>query len=1219
LEVPAKTTGSLQCPACGAWSSEFDVVCSACRADLDVASSRPAPPAFLDLAPEARVLGPYRLVRPLGRGGFAPVWLAEEIYGGRKLRDVALKLFFLPEGTTADPAGASAWRQDVVAEAGALCRVEHPNVVRFHALARDDAHGVVGLAMEYLGGPSLATLAETAELSARAILDAAIDVAWALSAVHDAGLVHRDVKPANVVLGASGYKLIDFGIVGHAGRTPPASLRDAVERPREAAGPVPSTQVGLVAGTAGYMAPECVSSGAPASSASDLYALGVTLFELATGGLPPGPPALAAAAAIAQAARFKAILPDDDPAARPLAERLARLLAADPSARPRHADWVARELERIRALLRPAAGTSAPPASPPVVPSAAAPLPTAPARPGAAGYTDRDLVEHPPLVGREDALLALARASDEALRGAARVALITGPLGIGRTRLLDAAAAAPGFASGVVLRAGCSPERRGPLRPLLRALEARRAAAEHEAERAARGGPPDGATAVLREAIERAVSAALRPADHGEGNALEGVEDALLCMAERAPVLLAVDDLQWGDAHTLELLRLLVERADSGAPARLLVVATARDEPQASSRLRALLGQIRAKVRPAARHVALGPIAGADAAALAQAVLPVTPEIAEAAVRGAGGTPFFLVHALSAWRQNGAITRSGGVWRAADHRVQDEPVPGVGDLLEARLASCLEDGSPAAAAAPRVLACVALHGGGLGIEVILRTGLDADAAEEALEAMVGAGILIAGDEGREYGFAQEMVRQAALNLVRRRPWLYRLHKALLDAIAAGEGAGADAVFLATGYEKLGLRDEARTWLARAASDAALAGLFAEAAELSDRLAALTAEPERRAEVELSAVRALLKGRLFDEAGRRLRDLEARAEVLGGSGGALPDVRRRIYRLELACRVEQAGVTDPSLLADADALGDPAIACEARMALAGTAQDEEAMRMAGEAVALAERCGPALEFAARVLRVELGHASNRCDLTLVESDLRRALAIAAATRSTWQQIHISGDLAIVEADLGRLDASIERLRGIVEEARARAMRWQLRISSNNLAAMLLRAGRLDEAAGVAASTAELARSAGDPVLCGSALSLRAEALRRAGALDAALASAGEAEQVQRQHAERGRALTLLRRAEILEALGRGAEALADARRARGAAEQCGDRDLALGAGLWERLHLLDGGAAAEAALGEALAAAEQSGVTLRPLTLSLVARARERLAAARATA
>src|SRR5690349_517763 len=117
-----------------------------------MASDRP-PGSFFARPAEELCIGPLRLIRRLGRGGFAPVWLADEVHDGRVLRKVAVKLFFLPEGAT--PEESAERRDAILDEARALCRVEHPNVVRFYALARDDAFGVIGLAMEYVAGRSL--------------------------------------------------------------------------------------------------------------------------------------------------------------------------------------------------------------------------------------------------------------------------------------------------------------------------------------------------------------------------------------------------------------------------------------------------------------------------------------------------------------------------------------------------------------------------------------------------------------------------------------------------------------------------------------------------------------------------------------------------------------------------------------------------------------------------------------------------------------------------------------------------------------------------------------------------------------------------------------------------------------------------------------------------------------------------------------------------------
>ncbi|WP_437338554.1 serine/threonine-protein kinase [Sorangium sp. So ce394] len=1449
-------------------------------------------------------LGPFRLLRRLGEGGFAPVWLAEETYNGRTFREVAIKLFVLPATLSGSPAEASRWREGILDEARALCRVEHPNIVRFYSLQRDDAHGVIGLVMERVPGQSLdVVLRAQGPFEERRVLDVGISMAWALAAVHAAGLVHRDVKPENIVQGASGYKLIDFGIVvgapsvvlgpagDGAGSSPLAAARavdpDArtagasggVDRPTAERGAESTIRVPALVGTPGYIAPECLALAAPPTPRSDLYALGVTLFKLGNGRMPDtaartrehlGP----------SAPRPEALTRADAAEATSLPALIALLCDPDPRARPGHADGVARALERLRDRLTPPRATlagsppppplgraqgplpGAEPATPPPLaplfervrrtdgpastaeaaevgralgelglgvlryafalgmavlaaapdaprPSAlleqlrsaarptpsswcylvralheelssidpalarclafaadprlpeqlgallrgpalpgatpslleAAPspsdatltlpevviderarwiasfleraaellaipihvpaagaagvegrgdarregrpdggapgpagepcavlgdrrvpllpwlpchggrllLPEAPAAPGrpwratdpASGERQQDprldravrrllggdveapreLRAAPPLVGRADVCAALERAAREAKQGRPRVALLTGPLGIGRTRLLDAAVEQAGFTAQRTLRIRCSPERQSALRPLLRGLDA------------LPGGGRE-AFGPLRDAIDQALRPAALPGRQGGNDALEGVEDALLRTAARASVALIIDDLQWADAQTLGLLRLLVERAELGAKARLLVVAAARDEPSPSPPLRALLGKTRGKIGPAVRHLPLGPLAAEQTAALARAVCPVDVALEQAVVRGSGGVPFFVLHALSVWRERGAIAWQDGSWRAADERVLREGVPGVAELLEDRLASFFDPASAPARAALSALAAVALHGGGLALATLRRALGEAEGVDQALEALVDTGILAVSGDRHEYGFAQEMVRQAALNLVRHRPWFHRLHRALLDAIAGGPSAEADAAFLAAGYEKLGARDEARAWLGRAMEGAVAAGLFAEAAALGEELAALTADPEARLDVELEVVRVLVRARRFEEAKARLARLDGPGGALAlalpaGAPRAAPglgaaargltqDVRRRIRRLEVARGLSEAA-EDPALLGDADRLGDPALRCEARMALAGVFPPARAMALAGEAVALAEPCGPALEFAARVLRVELCHAAGRDALPQAEHDLTRALALAVSTGSTWQQIHIEGDLAVLEAELGRVEDAIARLLRLVELADAKGMGGQGRLLRHNLSTCLMRASRPREAAETAGRTAELAAEAGDPALRAAALSLRAYALRHTGELDEALGNASAAEQIQRALGDRPmRTHTLLRRAEILAALGREEEALSDAREARRAAEQGGDMGVAATAALWEKLHLARRGEAAPEELARAVADAEVAGVGRRALAQRLMDEAAAWLARCEAT-
>ena len=237
--------------------------------------------SLLDLSDAERRLGPFVLVAPLGRGGFAPVWLARERYGATELRTAAVKLFSLeaPDGSA-----ATLHRAGVIDEARALCRVEHPNVVRFYALPTDEVRGVIGLAMEHVAGTPLdRRIAEAGTLPVGETIAIGAAVASALAAVHRAGLVHRDVKPANVVEAGGVYKLIDFGIAAAERVQAPESDRRRGDRSSTTICPLEVTDTNRSfldavaaasaeppatslrawrggAGTLGYIDPECVST-----------------------------------------------------------------------------------------------------------------------------------------------------------------------------------------------------------------------------------------------------------------------------------------------------------------------------------------------------------------------------------------------------------------------------------------------------------------------------------------------------------------------------------------------------------------------------------------------------------------------------------------------------------------------------------------------------------------------------------------------------------------------------------------------------------------------------------------------------------------------------------------------------------------------------------------------------------------------------------------------
>jgi eukaryotic-like serine/threonine-protein kinase len=201
-----------------------------------------------------RVAGRYELIRPLGHGAMATVDLAHDV---ELDRPVALKR--LAENLARD----EDLQRRFLREARLAARLAHPNVVRVFDVGEDDGRPFI--AMEYVEGETLAELvAQRAPLPAAEAARLGTQMCAGLAAAHAAGLVHRDVKPQNLLLSTDGVlKLGDFGIAaGHDGTR--------------------LTLAGTVLGTAGYLAPE-QARGEEVTAAADIYAVGAVLYELLTG------------------------------------------------------------------------------------------------------------------------------------------------------------------------------------------------------------------------------------------------------------------------------------------------------------------------------------------------------------------------------------------------------------------------------------------------------------------------------------------------------------------------------------------------------------------------------------------------------------------------------------------------------------------------------------------------------------------------------------------------------------------------------------------------------------------------------------------------------------------------------------------------------------------------------------------------------------------------
>jgi len=280
-------------------------------------------------------LARYKIVDKLGEGGMGEVYLAEDTELDRK---VALKM--LPTEMAGDPERLERFRR----EAKAVAALNHPNIVTIYSIEESD--GTQFLTMEHVEGESLDQMLPPTGMPLAKVFDIAIPLADALATAHERGIVHRDLKPANIMVNKEGrVKVLDFGLAK-------LTQDDSVEGTEGDLTQIPTriatlTGEGMVMGTAPYMSPEQV-EGRAMDHRTDIFSLGVLLYELATGRRP--------FSSDTSAGLISAILRDTPSSVteinpglpRHLARIVQHCLEKDPEARYQSAKDVRNELRSLR-------------------------------------------------------------------------------------------------------------------------------------------------------------------------------------------------------------------------------------------------------------------------------------------------------------------------------------------------------------------------------------------------------------------------------------------------------------------------------------------------------------------------------------------------------------------------------------------------------------------------------------------------------------------------------------------------------------------------------------------------------------------------------------------------------------------------------------------------------------------------------------------------------
>ena len=592
-------------------------------------------------------LSHYSVVEKVGEGGMGVVYRAHDLILNRP---VALKLL------EASVAGTREGSERVLREARAASALNHPNVVTVYEIGEEQ--GATFIVTEFIEGKTLRSLVTPGGAPPASVGDLARQIAEGLRAAHARGIVHRDIKPDNLMLTGDGrVKIMDFGLA----RVGP----DATQ----------SGEAG-VTGSLRYMSPEQI-QGRPVDQRSDIFSLGAVLYELLAGSpafdgvyedavhyavVNTDPPAL------------DAVRPDVPPSFR---EMVFRCLRKRPEERYQGCEEILAELDRIR------------PASPRAV---------------AGSLLERLRIDNADDAGRgaltgRDAEIALLRGKlVSAASGEGQTVLVTGESGIGKTHVLLQVlreAREKGCAS---FMGRCLFQERGlPYHPLaeafrtLFAADGARLLEELSVDARTRGIDITGRLPSIRAFLRLSPDPVSL---QGKEQLWDAVYTLLRTLASIQPVVLLIDDLQWADRETIDLFAFLARNTVRDA---VLLGGAYRNEPSPAEQaldtahLRGMVRQLRIDITAA--EIALPRLPEPASAALIRRILgtgEIDRAVEQRVFAATEGNPLFISELISLMRAKGTLAGADNRWRLAGGG--EAPIPErVRDVITQRLGALESD------------------------------------------------------------------------------------------------------------------------------------------------------------------------------------------------------------------------------------------------------------------------------------------------------------------------------------------------------------------------------------------------------------------------------------------------------------------------------------------------------------------------------------------------